>query len=622
MFRIDRHSGGSVRWKNENGAIRIQIGEASQQDALRLCWEFDADGSEYVLLPACCYNGNRFCSLKKTYPPMFALEEAAVDLPVTITDVIRLQPDGSGRIEATTGDVSTPCIGVFSEKKKKGLLLFTVQEVSGVNLGLAYERGRMELQVPHFRQNGLYRGNTIREGKDPGMDFSAGQEFSIPYRLLEFPCETMEQFYEVYFQNRKCMGLDDERPAVLPFEVQFAILRDKYNHWNWRYNEGYYRVGTDDSTFNAWQLGWVGGGMASYPLMKLGGEPEWERGMATLQHMTRTQKASGLLCGIVTASGEEPGDGFRTPGTQSWVLIRKCADALLFLFKHFELIRQRGKEIPAQFTEMARKLADAFVRLWERYGQLGQFVDVETGEIKVGGSTSGAIAPAGLVEAWRFFRDERYLTAAKEIGARYYERDAARGYTTGGPGEILLGPDSESCFALLESMVYLYDETREEIWLSRAKHLAHLCSSWVVSYNYRFPADSEFGKKGMKSVGSVFANVQNKHAAPGICTLSGDGLYRLWKWTGDRAYLELLQDISLTISQYMSRPDRPVCSPQGKPMPQGFICERVNLSDWEGEEGIGSNIFGSCWSECSNLLTLAEVAHLPGVAEQTVFLEG
>ena len=57
-------------------------------------------------------------------------------------------------------------------------------------------------------------------------------------------------------------------------------------------------------------------------------------------------------------------------------------------------------------------------------------------------------------------------------------------------------------------------------------------------------------------------------------------------------------------------------------MPQGYICERVNLSDWEGEEGIGSNIFGSCWSECSNLLTLAEVAHLPGVAEQTVFLKG
>ena len=192
MCRIARHSGGSVRWKNENGAIRIQIGEASQQDALRLCQEFEADGDEYVLLPACCYNGNRFCSLKKIYPPMFAPEEAEAQMPVTITDVIRLQPDGSGRIEAATGDVSTPCIGVFSEAKKKAMLLFTVQEVSGVNLGLAYERGRMELQVPHFRQNGLSRGNTIREGKDPGMEFSAGQEFVVPFKLLEFPCETME----------------------------------------------------------------------------------------------------------------------------------------------------------------------------------------------------------------------------------------------------------------------------------------------------------------------------------------------------------------------------------------------------------------------------------------------
>ena len=143
MFRIVRHSGSSVQWSMENGAVRIRIGEAARGDALRLCQEFEADGEEYVLLPGCCYNGNRFRSLRKSYPPMFTPEEAEVRMPVTITDVIRLQPDGSGRIEATTGDVSTPCIGVFSEAKKKAMLLFTVQEVSGMNLGLAYEKGRI-----------------------------------------------------------------------------------------------------------------------------------------------------------------------------------------------------------------------------------------------------------------------------------------------------------------------------------------------------------------------------------------------------------------------------------------------------------------------------------------------
>ena len=32
---------------------------------------FEVDGSEYVFLPACCYDGNRFEVLKKDYPPLF-----------------------------------------------------------------------------------------------------------------------------------------------------------------------------------------------------------------------------------------------------------------------------------------------------------------------------------------------------------------------------------------------------------------------------------------------------------------------------------------------------------------------------------------------------------------------
>ena len=48
-------------------------------------------------------------------------------------------------------------------------------------------------------------------------------------------------------------------------------------------------------------------------------------------------------------------------------------------------------------------------------------------------------------------------------------------------------------------------------------------------------------------------------------------------------------------------------------LPDGFINERVNMSDWEGDACIGGVFNGSCWSETSNLLTLAEVyPYLPG----------
>jgi hypothetical protein len=45
-------------------------------------------------------------------------------------------------------------------------------------------------------------------------------------------------------------------------------------------------------------------------------------------------------------------------------------------------------------------------------------------------------------------------------------------------------------------------------------------------------------------------------------------------------------------------------------MRPGYICERVNFSDWEGREHIGGALFGSCWPEVSLLLSAAE---LPGI---------
>lgn len=422
------------------------------------------------------------------------------------------------------------------------------------------------------------------------------------------------------------MGMDDMRPKVLPFDEQFQIQCDKFNKMNWRESGGFYGVGTENTSGQIWQPGWVGGGMSSFALMKLGGELEWERGVKTLHHLFKTQAASGFFHENSDENGKVGNMGFDIEGTQSFILIRKSADALYFIFKHFNLMREKNTDIPQNFLDGTKKLANAFIDLWEKYGQFGQFIDITTGEIIAGGSTSGAIAAAGLVSAYQFFGDERYLEVAKQSAEFYYKRDALNGYTTGGPGEILQCPDSESAAGLLESLVELYDETGEDKWLEYAIHMANLCSSWVVSYNYKFPQSSEWYRLDMKTVGSVFANAQNKHSAPGFCTLSGNSLYKLYKWTNNEIYLELLKDIALTISQYMSTAKRPIFSwdvpkdasllnddsikVEQEKLPPGFICERVNMSDWESKRCIGGVFNGSCWSETSNLLVLAEVAEL------------
>jgi hypothetical protein len=581
------------------------------------CVRTPADKDLYVFIPACCYAGNQFQVRPYEYPPKFTLEDAQVEMPVTITDVPRLEPDGSGKIEVTTGDAATPCVGVFSPAQKRGILVFTVQQIQGKNIGLAYEEGCIRLTWPAKRES-IYRWPHMYHNPEPWEDLPG----DIPCKVLDFPCDDLAEFYRVFFENRKVMELDCQRPQVLPFDEQFEIQKEKFNTMNWLEDPGFYMVGTDKSRFQVWQPGWTGGAMSGYALMKLGGEQEWEREMRTLSFLFSTQCESGFFHGIVDAEGKIYSDAFQQPGADHWHLIRKSADVLYFLFKHFALMQERNKEIPEEFREGARKTADGFVRLWKTYGQFGQFVDVHTGEICVGGSTSAGIAPAGLAKAYAFFGDQKYLETAEESAEYYYQQHLRKGYTTGGPGEILQCVDSESGFGLLESFVVLYEVTGSKKWLTYAEECAHYCSSWVVSYNYQFPPESEFGRHHMKTVGSVFANLQNKHSAPGICTLSGDSLLKLWQWTQNPLYLELVKDIALTIGQYMSTNNDPIYDwdllpedrEKGSPdqlevhrLPQGFICERVNMSDWETDRCVGGVFHGSCWSETSNLLALAEV---------------
>jgi len=78
-----------------------------------------------------------------------------------------------------------------------------------------------------------------------------------------------------------------------------------------------------------------------------------------------------------------------------------------------------GIEVKPSWKEGNKKVCDALVRLWKKNHQLGQFVDSRTGEIIVGGSSSGAIVPAALGIASTYYGDQEYLKVAEEI-ADYY----------------------------------------------------------------------------------------------------------------------------------------------------------------------------------------------------------
>ena len=203
----------------------------------------------------------------------------------------------------------------------------------------------------------------------------------------------------------------------------------------------------------------------------------------------------------------------------------------------------------------------------------------------VNGSTAGCAAGAGLALASRYFHDLKYLEIAEVAVQMYYIQDFLRGYAGGGASEILQSPDSEAPWDMLESCMALYEVTGNREWVNKAKFATDMLSTWMVSYDYAFPRGSAMQRAGTHAAGSIFASSQNNHSAPGFYILSGDCLLKLFRATGDRRYAEMYRDTAHNVIQYVGAPHNPLRHESG------YVTERVQLSDWEGNN-VGSVSYG------------------------------
>ncbi len=578
----------------------------------------DWDPDNYLIMPAAAYKGNKFEVRKYPYPPFFKKDEYDANKPITITDIPRLNKHaGQSKMELNTGDLSTPAIGIYFPEANKGLWILTEQASRLGNFGLTFRenknrtRAEFSVSAPCVREK-WYRFGAIKlvNSKETGTSWKNGDDVTIHCKIFVFddvqsPAELNDHFLSI----RKSMSTS-VRVDQLPFSKAFEIMENQQNSQNWDEKTGYYTLGGEGWNMK-WQLGWVGGCIVTHPLALIGSTLSRKRAFVNYNTIiTQTQAPGGFYYSCSNGKAW-CSDCFSKPFPDHLLLLRKNADALYYFYKYI-LSRKTldpGWEMPGTWKAPLQKLAGAFTTLWKRYGQFGQFIDMETGDIKIGKTNSPAMAVGGLALAYQYEKNPEYLQIAKEAARYYYREFINRGLSCGGPSEILQNNDSESTFATLESFVILYEITGEKEWLEYAEDAAALASTWVVSYDYKFPPASLFGKLDMKTTGAVWASTQNKHAAPGICTASGDCLLKLYRFTGNELYLDLIGDIAHNIMQYISRKDRPVAD-----QPAGWVNERVNLSDWEGRHKIGEIFHGNTWAEVSAMLTVAEI---PGIYVNT-----
>ena len=597
--------------------IRLEEG-ASPATSIRLSADFAGwNPASYVFAPCMVYDGNRFEIVDVPYSPFWPdASHYAVDKPISITNQVHLNKDGSPAvIETDTWGVATPCLG-WRSPEGKGFLLFAPDhnEIGAMGLTITEDgpQGKASFTVESPRRRSKIPNIMgFREG-DPLRDWKAGDTATLTVRVRFFDAPRLQDLFDHYAEGRKDFG-DRRTVKALPFSEADRMVREKVNALNWDEELGYYRHGIsrlNTKPYDWWQLGWVSGGLTTLPMIAQADPVQKDRALRNLAFMFEGSPVENGLWKAHHDGTKFNNEDPRPPRPGYLVSVRRLSDGLYFGLKQILMLEARGEEVPAAWKASARNLADALVGIFRKQGQIGQYLDIRTAEIGIGGSTAGGVLPAALVLAAKTFGEPSYIKAAVDLGHQLVRDCVETGLTTGGPCDMLTAPDSESCFALLVSLVDLFEATGDRFWAKAASDLTRQFSTWVTSYDFAYPPESHLGKVDVPSNGSVWANIQNKHAAPGICNFSGESLFRLWRDTGDEVALDLIRDIAGNITSYVSREGHKIGT-----MDSGMMCERVNLSDWEGQEGVGGNIFGSTiWVETALMLTVAE---LPGVYLRT-----
>ena len=568
----------------------------------------------YLVIPGAVYAGNRFASRHIPYPPLLSEpSDIGPHVPPIISDIPRLniQP-GESRIVLAAADTAAPTIGVrltgAGTGPGFGLVLIgepvTTVGQTGLMVVENADRSAATLTVaaPCVRPDVRYAlCNNRVPSSDRGTDLDLGTTIVLRQRLLAFPCPDVQTLFDRWFEARRDGIGPVKSRHELPLLASRRLIEERMALEQWADVPGIFATRSPtaplattaepdrESTF---QTGADGALALVLPALATGAPEARARAASVLDFQLRGQAASGFFHAASdgTAWWDEGGappmlGGAEARGARSrrWTHIGRNAEALFLAMKQVLLLQQLepSYRLADPWRTGLARCADAFVRLWSRSKQFGQYVSVDSGDITVGGSTAGALAPAALALSAQVLDTEGYLRVAVAAAEAFHTRFVQNGMTLGGAPAALQCPDSRSAAGLLTSFVTLAEATGESIWFDRAAEIAHQLASWTVAWDAPLPADSTLGKLGARTTGAVLVSAQDKWGLPGFAGLSGDALFRLYRATGRVAYLELLRETVHGSTQYVATLDRrpdPDCKP-------GWVAGRIPIGDALGSPG-------------------------------------
>jgi hypothetical protein len=453
---------------------------------------------------------------------------------------------------AVFGWTAVSCVGIAADPE-------TDLGMTGVGFGEHGGAARVWVDLPFREGPVVYRGDDV-----PGPPvvtthrWERGEVHRI--RLLLDVSEPFPHAYVPLLRARyeldRCahpLGpwMAPEQAAALTAHGLFA--------WHWRpEHEALFETAAFDRAHPeldrpAMHVAWVSGVPWAGALLAYG------RRVGDHRYVDAGLRVIDLICSARTPARTFWGEWTRDRGWRcGWnadpdlLHARTLAEATLFTIRALRRERTEGVDHDAWARAAADNLAHAAASQ-DGSGDLGAYYHQGTGEVVDRSGAAGLLWVAALVEG-AVVLDQPYLVGVAQRAGRHYASFVEDAFINGAPEDVHLAPTSEDAYNAVIAYVRLHEIDPDPQWL----HLARLAAEWTMTfrwtYDIRFGDHTILSQYRFRTRGADNASPPNQHLGSyGLIAL--EELLLLWRWTGDRYYLERGRDNLACFLQFIARAD-------------------------------------------------------------------
>ena len=276
--------------------------------------------------------------------------------------------------------------------------------------------------------------------------------------------------------------------------------------------------------------------------------------------------------------------------------IRQQSEGIYAILHYLNYEKKNGRQHP-EWEKRTRHLLNNLIALQKsdghfarKYNDAGEDIDAS------GGSTPSATST--LVMGYKYFKDKKYLLAAKRT-IDYVEKNIISKSDYFSSTLDANCEDKEAAIAAVTSTYYLAMVTtgkERQHYIDLCKQAAYFALSWYYTWDVPFAQGQMLGDLGFKSRGWSNVSVENNHIDVFVFELP-----HIIKWlssvTEEKRFEKMYDVIYSSLNQLLPTKER-LCG-IGKP---GFYPEVVQHTTWDyGRNGKGfyNNLFAPGWTIAS-----------------------